>query len=135
MAKSTVAVAASDTSILGGSTAPVFTGATQNAFSKGLATPAPASTSTGTITAGMSFTQADVNSGAAASFWPLNRIGLSTSAAGVAGGLIDVIGNTASQADPYSRTFSIDFSAAGSFTMNPQITLTGVSVKANFPVL
>ena len=136
VAKSSTAVAVTDTSILGGATAPVFSGDTQNAFSKVLATPAPVATTTGITTVGMTFTQADLNGGgAAASFWPINRIGLTNVAAATNGGLIDVIGNVAAQADPYSRTFSVDFSSAGTFTMNPQITITGVRRALDFPAL
>lgn len=133
VAKSATAVAATDTSILGGATAPVFTTASQNALSKLVTSPAPVASVAGAITAGMSFTQADVTGGA--NFWPINRIGLVNVAASTNLGLVDIIGNIAAQADPYSRTFSADYSAAGSFTLNPQITIQGVRRVADFPVL
>jgi hypothetical protein len=135
VAKSSTAVAASDTSILGGSTSCNFSGTSQNAVSKALASPAFPAASSGATTGGMTFTEADVNASASATFWPINRVGLSNSAAGSQVGLIDVIGNTASQANPYSRTFSIDFSGSTSFTINPQITLTGIRRSTDFPVL
>lgn len=135
VAKSSTAVASTDTSILGGATAPVFSGATQNALSKALTAPAPAAAASNAISGGMSFTQADVNASASATFWPINRVGLLNVAASTNLGLIDVIGNTASQADPYSRTFSVDFSAAGTYTLTPSITITAVRRTADFPVL
>lgn len=133
VAKSSAAVASTDTSILGGSTAPVFTTASQNAFSKVMTTPTPAAASSNAVSGGMTFTQADITGGA--NFWPMNRVGLVNVAAATNLGLIDVIGNTASQADPYSRTFSVDFSGAGSFSLNPMITVTGVRRTADFPTL
>jgi len=133
VAKSATAVAATDTSILGGTTAPVFTGASQNAISKALTAPAPVAAVANAITGGMSFTNTDVTGGT--NFWPINRIGLTNVAASTNLGLIDVIGNTAAQADPYSRTFSVDFSSAGTFTLAPQITVTLVRRVADFPVL
>lgn len=133
VAKSAAAVAATDTSILGGATAPVFTGATQNAFSKVMATPTPVASVAGVVSGGMTFTETDITG--TTNFWPMNRLGLTNVAAATNLGLVDVIGNTASQADPYSRTFSIDFLNAGSFTLNPKITLTGVRRVADFPVL
>lgn len=132
-AKSSTAVASTDTSILGAATAPVFTGATQNAFSKVFGTPAAAAAAANAITVGITFTQADITGGA--NYWPMNRIGIVNVAAATNLGLIDVIGNNASQADPYARTFSIDFSGAGTFTLNPQITVTGVRRTADFPTL
>lgn len=135
VAKSSTAVASTDTSILGGTTAPVFSGATQNALSKALTAPAPAAASSNAISGGMSFTQADVNASASATFWPINRVGLLNVAASTNLGLIDIIGNNASQADPYSRTFSVDFSAAGTFTLNPSITITAIRRTADMPTL
>jgi len=133
VAKSSVAVASTDTSILGGSTAPTFTTASQNAISKLLTAPAPVAAVANAISGGMSFTNTDVTGGS--NFWPINRVGLLNVVASTAGGLIDVIGNTASQADPYSRTFSVDFSSAGTFTLNPQITVMMIRRVADFPVL
>lgn len=133
VAKSSVAVASTDTSILGGATAPVFSGATQNAISKALTAPAPVAAVANAISGGMSFTQADATGGT--NFWPISRVGLLNVAPSTNLGLIDVIGNNASQADPYSRTFSVDFSSAGTFTLNPQITVTAVRRVADFPVL
>lgn len=135
VAKSSTAVGAGDTSILGGATSAVFSGATQNAVSKALASPVFPLASAGSTTGGITVTEADVNAGASATFWPVNRVGLSNSAAGAQLGLIDVIGNNASQANPYSRTFSIDFSGSASFTINPQITLVGIRRSTDFPVL
>ncbi len=133
VAKSATNVASTDTSILGGSTAPVFSGGTQNAISKLLTAPAPAAASANAISGGMSFADTDVTGGS--NFWPLNRVGLVNVAASTNLGLVDVIGNGASQANPYSRTFSVDFSSAGTFTLNPQITITGIRVSTAFPVL
>ncbi|MDQ6719332.1 MAG: hypothetical protein M3003_00880 [Candidatus Dormibacteraeota bacterium] len=133
VAKSSTAVAATDTSILGGTTAPTFTGAGQNAISKALTAPAPVAAVANAVSGGMSFTNTDVTGGA--NFWPINRIGLVNVAASTPGGLVDVIGNTAAQADPYSRTFSVDFSSAGVFTLSPQITVTMIRRVADFPVL
>ncbi len=133
VAKSSTAVASTDTSILGAATAPVFTGGTQNALSKALTAPAPAAAAANAISGGMSFTNADVTGGT--NFWPINRVGLVNVAASTNLGLIDVIGNTASQADPYSRVFSVDFSSAGTFTLTPSIQITGVRRVADFPVL
>lgn len=133
VAKSATNVASTDTSILGGATAPVFTGASQNAISKTLTTPVPVAAAANAITGGMSFTNTEATGGT--NFWPINRVGLVNVAASTNLGLIDVIGNGAAQADPYSRTFSVDFSAAGQFTLSPSITVTGVRRTADFPTL
>lgn len=131
VANSTTAVAATDTSIEGGATNVVFAfGATQNAYSAALATPAPAATANQTMTAGIQFTQANY---ANAGVWPINRIGFVNVAASTQLGLIDVIGNTAAQADPYSRVFSIDLHSAGTWTLNPQITITAIKQQSAFP--
>lgn len=131
VASSSTAVAATDTSILGGATAPIFTfGATQNAYSATLANPAPVASSASQVTGGIQFTNSNYsNSGV----WPINRMGFVNVAASTNLGLIDVIGNTAAQADPYSRTFSVDFHSAGSWTLNPQITITTIKQQSAFP--
>ncbi|MEO7398241.1 MAG: hypothetical protein ABIW84_06735 [Ilumatobacteraceae bacterium] len=133
VAKSSVAVASTDTSILGGATAPVFTTASQNAFSKVFGNPAASAAASNAITVGIDIADTDITG--AANFWPMNRVGLVNVAAATNLGLLDVIGNTAAQGVPYSRTFSIDFSAAGTFTLNPRITITGLRGNTAFPTL
>jgi hypothetical protein len=81
-----------------------------------------------TVTAGATFVNADFTSGV----FVINKIGLLTTANDAGTGLIDVVGGT-SGADPYSRTFSVDFTNAGSFTLVPQIAVTAIAVKGSFP--
>lgn len=135
VAKSSTPVSPTDTSILGGTTAPVFSGPSQNALSKTMDAPAPAPAVNNKITGGINIVETDVDSGASATFWPINRIGLVNVAPSTNLGLFDVIGNEPGQSDPYSRTFSVDFSGGGEFTLNPAISITGVRQSSDFPVL
>lgn len=89
----------------------------------------PAATrSAQTVTGGATFANADFTAGV----FVINKIGLLTTSTDAGTGLIDVIGGTGG-ADPYSRTFVVDFTNAGSFTLVPQIAMTAVAVKGSFP--
>lgn len=101
-------------------------GAAANTIIKALS---PAATrASQVITAGATFVPADFTSGVFA----IAKIGLLNTATDAGTGLLDVIGGTGG-ADPYSRTFAVDFSAGGTFTLVPQILITAVGVKASFP--
>lgn len=138
VARSSANVASTDTSILGGATAPVFTGTTQNALSKLLTTPTPVAPVASSITGGITFTEVDLNATArtaAGAFWPMNRMGFTNAAPSTNLGVVDIIGNNTGQADPYSRTPSVNYADSGSFTLNPTITIVGIRRVADFPVL
>lgn len=89
----------------------------------------PAATRTAqTVTGGATFANADFTSGV----FVINKVGLLNTSTDAGTGLIDVIGGTGGT-DPYSRTFVVDFTNAGTFTLIPQIALTGVASKGAFP--
>lgn len=89
----------------------------------------PAATrSSQTVTGGATFANADFTSGV----FVINKVGFLTTSTDAGTGLIDVIGGTGGS-DPYSRTFSVDFTNAGTFTLIPQIALTAVAVRGSFP--
>lgn len=80
-----------------------------------------------TVTAGASFTNADFATPAsptsANAIFKINKIGLLNTATDAGTGLIDVIGGTGGTA-PYNKSFSVDFTNAGTFTLTPQIAVT-----------
>lgn len=89
----------------------------------------PAFTSTGlTRTAGATFTSASFTAGV----FIINKVGFLNTSTDAGTGLIDVIGGTGGS-DPFSRTFSVDFTNAGSFTLIPQISISAINSKATFP--
>ncbi len=89
----------------------------------------PAATRTAqTVTGGATFANADFTSGV----FIINKIGLLITSTDAGTGLIDVIGG-ASGSDPFSRTFSVDFTNAGTFTLVPQIAMRAIGVKGSFP--
>lgn len=81
-----------------------------------------------TVTGGATFVNADFTSGVFA----ISKVGFLNTATDAGTGLVDVIGGTGGS-DPYSRTFSVDFTAAGTFTLVPQIAVTAISNKTAFP--
>lgn len=82
-----------------------------------------ASRSSQTVTAGATFVNADFTSGVF--IW--NKIGLLNTATDAGTGLIDVIGGTGGTT-PYNRTFSLDLTGAGTFSVVAQIAVTAVAV-------
>lgn len=83
----------------------------------------PASTRTNqTVTGGATFVNADFTSGVF--IW--NKIGFLNTASDAGTGLIDVIGGTGG-ASPYNRTFVLDLTGAGQFTVVAQIAVTAVA--------
>lgn len=96
-------------------------GAAANTIIKALGSGgAPATSRTNqTVTAGASFTNADFTSGV----FIINKVGLLNTSTDAGTGLIDVIGGTGGTA-PYNKTFSVDFTNAGTFTLTPQIAVT-----------
>jgi len=84
----------------------------------------PAATRTNqTVTGGATFVNADFTSGV----FIINKIGFLTTSTDAGTGLVDVIGGTGG-ASPYARTFSLDLTAAGSFSFTGQIAVTAVAV-------
>lgn len=82
-----------------------------------------ASRSSQTVTAGATFANADFTSGV----FVWNKIGLLTTSTDAGTGLVDVIGGTGGSS-PYNRTFSIDLTAAGTFSVVAQIAVTASAV-------
>lgn len=81
---------------------------------------------TQTVTGGATFANADFNNNIP---FVWNKLGLvlavpASNASEVDGNLVDVIGGTGG-ASPYNRTFSLDLTAAGTFTVTAQIAVTG----------
>lgn len=92
-------------------------GAAANTIIKAIS---PAATrSSQTTTGGATFQNADFTSGVF--IW--NKIGLLTTSTDAGTGLVDVIGGTGG-VSPYNRTFSLDLTAAGTFTVVAQIADT-----------
>lgn len=77
------------------------------------------SRSSQTVTAGASFTQADVN-------FSIRKVGLLNTATDAGTGLVDVIGGSGSS--PYNKPFTIDLTTLSSFTLTMQIQVTAVAV-------
>ncbi len=78
-----------------------------------------------TTTGGATFVNADFTSGV----FVMNKLGFLNTSTDAGTGLIDVIGGTGG-ASPYNRNFSIDLVNAGTFTLVPQIAVTGVAAAA-----
>lgn len=96
-------------------------GAAANTIIKAIS---PAATRTNqTVTGGATFTNADFTSGV----FVWNKIGLLTTSTDAGTGLVDVIGGTGG-ASPYNRTFVLDLTGAGSFTVTAQIAVTAQAV-------
>lgn len=84
----------------------------------------PAATRTGqVVTAGTTFTNADFTSGVF--IW--NKVFMVTTSTDAGTGLVDVIGGSGGSA-PYNRTFSMDLTAVGNFSVTAQIAVTLVAV-------
>lgn len=96
-------------------------GAAANTIIKALS-PA-ASRSSQTVTGGATFVNGDFTSGVF--IW--NKIGLLTTSTDAGTGLVDVIGGSGGSS-PYNRTFSLDLTGAGSFSVVAQIAVTAVAV-------
>jgi len=82
-----------------------------------------ASRSSQTTTGGATFVNADFTSGV----FIMNKLGFLNTSTDAGTGLIDVIGGTGG-ASPYNRTFSLDLTAAGSFSFTPQIAVTASAI-------
>lgn len=76
-----------------------------------------------TWTGGATFVNADFTSGVF--IW--NKIGLLTTSGDAGTGLVDVIGGSGG-ASPYNRTFALDLTSAGTFSVTAQIAVTAVAV-------
>jgi hypothetical protein len=74
---------------------------------------------TTTYTVGSAFVNGDFTSGV----FVLNKFGLLTTSTDAGTGLVDVIGGSGGSS-PYNRTFSIDLTAAGTFSLTPQMAVT-----------
>ena len=84
----------------------------------------PAATRTNqTTTGGATFVNADFTSGV----FVWNKIGLLTTSTDAGTGLVDVIGGTGGSS-PYNRTFSLDLTSAGTFSVVAQIAVTATAV-------
>ncbi len=85
----------------------------------------PAATRTAqTTTGGATFVNADFTSGV----FVWNKVGLLAGTSTDAGtGLVDVVGGTGGSS-PYNRTFSLDLTAAGTFSVTAQIAVTATAV-------
>ena len=77
------------------------------------------SRSSQTVTAGATFTQADVS-------FSIRKVGLLNTATDAGTGLIDVIGGAGSS--PYNKPFTIDLTSLSSFSLTLQIQVTAVAV-------
>jgi hypothetical protein len=75
-----------------------------------------------TVTAGATFANADFTSGV----FIVNKVGLLNTATDAGTGLIDVIGGSGGTT-PYNKTFSVDFTNAGTFSLTPQIAVTATA--------
>lgn len=84
----------------------------------------PAATRTNqTTTGGATFVNADFTSGV----FVWNKIGLLFTSTDAGTGLVDVIGGTGGSS-PYNKTFSLDLTAAGTFSVVAQVAVTAVAV-------
>lgn len=77
------------------------------------------SRSSQTVTAGATFTQADIT-------FAVHKVGLLNTATDAGTGLLDVIGGSGSA--PYDKPFTIDLTTAGSFNLTLQIQVTAAAV-------
>lgn len=82
-----------------------------------------ATLSSTTVTAGATFTNASFTSGVFA----INKVGLLTTATDAGTGLVDVIGGSGGSA-PYNKTFGLDLTSAGNFSLVLQIAVTASAV-------
>lgn len=116
VSSNTTAVTATSTFLNGASG-----GAAANTIIKAIS---PAASRTGqTVTAGATFVNADFTAGVFA--W--NKIGMLTTSTDAGTGLVDVIGGTGGTA-PYNKTFTVDLSNAGTFSVVAQIAVTATAV-------
>lgn len=76
-----------------------------------------------TTTGGATFVNADFTSGVFA--WA--KIGYLTTSTDAGTGLVDVIGGTGGTS-PYNRTFALDLTSAGAFSVTAQLAITAVAV-------
>lgn len=84
----------------------------------------PAATrSAQTTTGGATFTNSSFTSGVFA----INKLGLLNTSTDAGTGLIDVIGGTGGSS-PYTKTFSLNLTSAGTFSFTAQIAVTAVAV-------
>lgn len=96
-------------------------GAAANTIIKALS---PAATRTAqTATGGATFVNADFTAGVF--IW--NKLGFLTTATDAGTGLVDVIGGTGGAA-PYNRTFGLDLTGAGPFSVVAQIAVTASAI-------
>lgn len=72
-------------------------------------------------------TSAFVNADFTSGVFVWNKIGLLNTSTDAGTGLIDVIGGTGGSS-PYNRTFSLDLTAAGTFSVTPAIAVTATAV-------
>lgn len=115
VSSNTTAVTASTVFLNGGSG-----GAAANTIIKAIS---PAATRTGqTTTGGATFTNADFTSGV----FVWSKIGLLTTSTDAGTGLVDVIGGTGGSS-PYNRTFTLDLTSAGTFSVTAQIAVTATA--------
>ncbi len=82
-----------------------------------------ASRSAQTVTGGATFVNADFTSGV----FVWNKLGFLTTSTDAGTGLLDVIGGTGGSS-PYNRTFSLDLTAAGTFSVTAQIAVTASAI-------
>lgn len=95
-------------------------GAAANTIIKAIS---PAATrSSQTVTGGATFVNADFTSGV----FVWNKIGFLTTSTDAGTGLVDVIGGTGGSS-PYNRTFSLDLTGAGTFSVTAQIAVTATA--------
>jgi hypothetical protein len=78
---------------------------------------------TTTYTVGSPFVNADFTSGV----FVINKVGLLTTSTDAGTGLVDVIGGTGGTS-PYNRTFVLDLTGAGTFSLTLAIAVTAVAV-------
>lgn len=76
-----------------------------------------------TLTAGATFVNADFTSGV----FIINKIGWLNTSTDAGTGLQDVIGGTGGSA-PYTKTFTLDLTNVGTFTLVPQVAVSAVAV-------
>ena len=133
-ALSNIGIASDNTAVtaatvfLGGAAAAILSGGTQNGFIRAFA-PA-ASRSNQVLTAGATFTQADM-SGAAFVIHKVGLLNASTDAgtglgAGPASGIFDVIGGSGGSA-PFNQPFTLDLTSVTTWSLLLQINVTAAN--------
>ncbi len=84
----------------------------------------PAATRTAqTTTGGATFVNADFTSGV----FVWNKLGFLTTSTDAGTGLVDVLGGTGGSS-PYNKTFSLDLTNVGTFSVTAQLAITAVAV-------